>query len=178
MPSPVSATANGGSGTKQGVGVLALRTIRDTVSAYFQQQNWPYREAERDPMLYFAANGNSGTWLCRAVVDDDHGVFAFNSVLPSHVPPDRRLDVAEFIARVNPGLRMGSVNLNIDTGEVYVQTGVMVGKAELPERMVELLIQVNLKLMDDLLPVFAPLLAAKLSPLEAVRRLAVKPQMH
>jgi len=44
-------------------------------------------------------------------------IFVYDSLCPLHVAANRRADVAEYITRVNGGLRIGAFELDWDEGE-------------------------------------------------------------
>lgn len=145
-------------------------TMQETVEAYLGKRGWAYRAAEDGPLLFVNVPTESGRLRCRAVIADEHGVFGFSSRLWRNVPADRRVAIAELIARINLHVTHGHFNLDFDRGIVYCQASVRLGDEPLPPQMVHVLAQVTIDMMAYFGPALEQVIDGTLTPAEAMPR--------
>jgi hypothetical protein len=68
--------------------------------------------------------GQHGSWLLVGQAYEDRGQAAIYSVLPEHVPEERREAVAILLARINYGLILGAFAIDLDDGEVRFRASI------------------------------------------------------
>jgi len=87
-------------------------------------------EVEEHPEQGWVATdgfGEHGSWLLVGQAYEDRGQAAVFSVLPEHVPAERRAAVAELLTRINYGLIVGAFVIDLDDGEVRLRAAIDLG---------------------------------------------------
>src|SRR5262249_47600370 len=89
-------------------------------------------------------------------------------ILPSNVPEEKRVEIAEFITRANYGLVIGNFEMDYNDGEVRYKTSVDVEGGELTPKMIENLMRANLMTMDRYFAGVMGVLYGDRDPAEAI----------
>lgn len=87
---------------------------------------WPATPMDDERGYAIDIEGSGGAWSALALTDDGDLVFCFYSLSPVDVPDGDAHALArmsEFVDRVNHGLVAGTLELDHDTGEVRLRTG-------------------------------------------------------
>lgn len=109
---------------------MAHHDLVDRVEAWLVGQEWLLNDGvhveERGQFLLSPSDGDA-PWPVLAVVDDDDQRVLFYSVRPDDVPEEQREKIATLLTRINYGLLVGAVELDLDDGEVRVRTSVDLG---------------------------------------------------
>jgi hypothetical protein len=125
--------------------------IFNSVADFLTDDGWKYTILEDDSdllALNLSFKGHHGSWQCFAIVDEDKHWLRFYSILPIHVPDDKRLAMAEFITRANYGLMLGNFEMDLNDGEVRFKTSVDAEGGSMGPRMIDNLMRSNLITMD------------------------------
>lgn len=99
--------------------------------------------------------GEPGEWRFFVEVDEQVGGVLVYSVFPELVSEERRLAVAELVARANYLLRYGNLEMDFADGEVRIRTSVRSGPGVLGLAPVAELVRTNLEVANLVLPVVA-----------------------
>lgn len=124
---------------------------------------WPTTAMDDDAGYAIDVEGSDGAWTALVVTDDDDLVFCFYSASPVDADPGNPGSLArmgEFVDRANHGLVAATFELDHDTGEVRVRSGIelatlpsaVVGDPEVLEALVLDLSAANIGVMDRYLP--------------------------
>jgi hypothetical protein len=95
-----------------------VSTIYDQLRDYFASTGLDVDEHADAGWVATEGFGEHGSWLLVGQAHEDAGSLAVYSVLPVHVPEERRTAVALLLARINYGLIIGNFELDLDDGEV------------------------------------------------------------
>jgi hypothetical protein len=155
-------------------GETNMGPVFSTVVQFLSEEDWNYNVLDGEDMLTMGFQGQSGSWRCLASVDEERDWLTFYSALPASVPPEKRQDIAEFIARVNFGLVLGNFELDFDDGEVRFKTSIDVEGGDLTTKMVENLIYSNVLAMDRYFPGLMAVLYGNKSAQEALELLGCR----
>jgi hypothetical protein len=147
------------------------RIIFDTVKQFFTGDNWPFTQAEGEPVLQMAFEGTHGRWMCFAQAREDAQQIVFYSVSPVIVPVEKRQAMAEFLTRANYGLIIGNFEMDFDDGEMRYKTGIDVEGAEPNTELIRSLAYANVMTMDRYLPGALSVIYGDASPAEAISKL-------
>jgi hypothetical protein len=104
--------------------VTAGAIKRAAARVYFGN-GWPAEELDDGIGFSLEIDGTDASWSALALTDDDS--FTFYSLSPVEFPNDRIGQVAEFLHRANHGLLTGTFELDYDTAEVRLRTGIELG---------------------------------------------------
>jgi hypothetical protein len=128
-------------------------SIFDVLLNFFQRNNWSYSQHETEPILRMGYQGENGEWNCLARTKEKPSQFIFYSLCPVNVPQKKRLEIAEFLTKVNYGLIVGNFEMDFQDGEVRYKTyGISLENHPLNLELIGQLIFVNVMTMDQYLP--------------------------
>lgn len=119
---------------------------------FFQQDEWPFYQVERQPVLQIAFQGDNGKWTCFARAREQQQQMVFYSIFPVNVPENKRMAVAEFITRANYGMIIGNFELDFTDGEIRYKTSIDVEGDRLSFALIKRLVYANVTMMDEYLP--------------------------
>ena len=125
-----------------------MSTILETITQFFQEDDWNVELVEDESYLRWGFKGEYGRWTCIAQAMQEREQAIFYSVLPSVVPQERRSAVSEFITRANYGLLSGNFEMDWSDGEVRYKTMLDVEGGVLTVMMVRNLVHANLFTVD------------------------------
>jgi hypothetical protein len=145
--------------------------IFDTAASFFQQDGWPFRQLEGQPILQMGFQGDNGRWTCFAQAREEQKQFIFYSVCSANAPQDKRVAVAEFLSRANYGLIIGNFELDWSDGEVRYKTSIDVEGDHLSPALVKQMVYANVVMMDRYLPGIMQVMYGAASPAEAVAKI-------
>jgi hypothetical protein len=143
----------------------------DAVVDYLTEDDWRFHVVKDDTALMLPFRGECGSWQCFGTVDEEKQWFTFYSILPSNVPEEKRVEVAEYITRANYGLVIGNFEMDYADGEVRYKTSVDVEGGELTAKMIENVIRANVMTMDRYFPGLMGVLYGDRDPAEAIAEL-------
>ena len=123
-------------------------SLFDTVTQYFKDDDWKFRQMEGKTILSMGFKGDSGTWKCFARVIEDQQRFLFYSMLETNAPADKRQAIAEFITRANYGLRSGNFEMDFSDGEIRYKTFIDIEGGELTATMWKNIVYSNVATMN------------------------------
>src|SRR5262249_43344450 len=150
----------------------------DAVVDYLNEDDWKFNVVKDDTALMLSFRGDAGSWQRFATVDEEKQWFTFYSILPSNVPDDKRVEIAEFITRANYGLVIGNFEMDYGDGEVRYKTSVDVEGGELSPKMIENLMRANLMTMDRYFAGIMGVLYGDRDPAEAIAEMEEESHEH
>ena len=145
-----------------------MAQLFEAVVDYLTEDDWKFNVVKNDTALMLSFRGEAGSWQCFATVDEEKQWFTFYSILPSNVPEEKRVEIAEFITRANYGLVIGNFEMDYGDGEVRYKTSVDVEGGELTPKMIENLMRANLMTMDRYFAGVMGVLYGDRDPAEAI----------
>lgn len=101
----------------------------------YAEGGWPVTEMADGSGFTVDVEGSDGDWSALVITDDENQRFVFYSLSPVDASPDRLAAMAELLHRVNHGLVEATFELDHDSGEVRLRTGIDV--ATLPAGILE-----------------------------------------
>jgi hypothetical protein len=101
--------------------------------------------------IVFPVEGENGSWTAIIEQRDTDTVVVY-SLVPIELPVDRLLETVEFVIRLNRDLALGTFDLDLDSAEFVVRTGVDVGAMVDPTEAIRRAIHANAELLDEHLP--------------------------
>jgi hypothetical protein len=128
-------------------------SIFEALLKFFQDNNWSFSQHETEPILRMGYQGENGDWNCVARARENPSQLVFYSLCPVNVPSKKRLEIAEFLTKVNYGLIVGNFEMDFQDGEVRYKTySINAENYPLNSEMIGQLIFVNVMTMDKYLP--------------------------
>ena len=115
--------------------------LADSVVEVFEAQGWPVdTEDVADGMVRTAIRTPRTTFLGAAVVNDDESQVVFYAVHADQLPAARQADVVELVTRANAYLAVGSMEVDLDAGQLRARTSIDMGGADLSADAATLLV--------------------------------------
>lgn len=124
----------------------------ETARSWLVDRGFDPRLVEGSTILRLEDEGDNGSWVLWVETLEDEGVVRVFSSWPHEVPPERRQAVMELVTRANPGLTVGSLDLDLDRGQVSLRTALDLGGEPLTPGLLEGLVRTNVTAFDDFLP--------------------------
>ena len=94
--------------------------LQDCMKAYLDRIGCRYRRSETENLYTFALQGRKGVYPMLLYAKAPFLICIAR--LPLYIPDARRLEVAEYLHRVNFGLLLGNFEMDYDEGEVRFRT--------------------------------------------------------
>ena len=104
-------------------------------------------------------------------VDDEDRFLMVDSICPLKVPKRKMPSVTELIARINLGLKLGKLNIDMQDGEITFRTGKKLDQENIDDETLEFVIFGNTVMLDSFLPAISSVLFTNVSPQEASTKL-------
>lgn len=130
-------------------------SLFEALKAVFTGEGWSFSERDPMPVLLTELNGPSGTWKLYAHAIEERQLILFYSICPLVVPPEKRTEMASFLARANYGLAVGNFELDLADGEIRYKTSLTVEAGDVSPTLVRRLARVNALAMERYLPSIA-----------------------
>lgn len=154
-------------------------SLFDNVTAFFEQEDWPFVQIVETTSLRLTFRGDNGQWNCYAKVNPDQQTLLFYSICPIAIPEEKqngalgypcRARIAEFITRANYGMVIGNFELDYSDGEIRYKTSVDVEGSVLNSALIKQLVYTNVLTMDQYLPGILAVIEEEVEPVVALGR--------
>lgn len=142
--------------------------LYDSLVMFLQEDEWKFTRLEGEDTVVLTFNCANATYLCYAQARESQQQVVFYTIYPLHAPPEKRQQAAEFAARVNYGLVLGNLELDMNDGEVRYKTSADVSSTPFTLPLLRSLMQINLSTSDRYYPAFTSLLYTGVTPADAV----------
>ena len=129
-----------------------MKSITKTVESFFRREGIKFKQAGHTGVLKVGFAGEHGCFLGYSDTDEEKRTVHIQTILPVKAPRDKRLRVAELIARINQYLLIGNFELNMDSGLIGYKTSIMLGNGELLDDTIEHLLFGNWSATDRYFP--------------------------
>ncbi|MCT7989851.1 YbjN domain-containing protein [Laspinema sp. D6] len=143
-------------------------SVFETIINFFKQDDWVFVEIPGESTLRVAFQGDNGQWNCYAQAIEEQKRFVFYSLVPVPAPENKRLAIAEAIARANYGMGIGNFELAWDTGEIRFKTSIDFEGAVPNSGAIAHLVYLNVLTMDKYLPGIMQVIYSNLSPAQVI----------
>jgi hypothetical protein len=143
----------------------------DALVMFLQEDNWKFTPMAQETAALMTFNCANASYLCYARVREEQEQAIFYTIYPLRAPAERRAEVVEFVARVNYGLALGNLEVDVGDGEVRFKTSVDVSVALFSLPLLRALMQTCIATADRYYPGYTALLYSDITPAEAVARI-------
>lgn len=143
-------------------------TAFEKIVEFLESEEVRFEAVPEESMVRFNFAGQSGSWFVLGSSFPEANRVIFLSILPSLVPAERRAAVGEFINRINFGLVVGNLEIDMDGGEVRFRTSMDLDDVEVSVEMIRNLLYANVYMTDAHVPVINKVAFGDLDPVAAV----------
>ncbi len=145
--------------------------LYDALVMFLQEDEWKFTPMAGETAALMTFNCENASYLCYARVREEQEQIMFYTIYPLRAPAERRAEVAEFVARVNYGLALGNMELDVGDGEVRFKMSADVGVAQFSLPLLRSLMQTGIATADRYYPGYTALLYSDITPAQAVARI-------
>jgi hypothetical protein len=145
-----------------------MSRLVDTLITYLEEDEWKFTRMDSDDTVVLTFNCANATYICYAQARESQRQIVFYTIYPLRAPEDKRMQAAEFTARVNYGLVLGNLELDMNDGELRYKTSADVAAGPFTIQLLRSLMQINLSTADRYYPAFAAMLYGGATPADAV----------
>lgn len=124
----------------------------DIVCQHLDQEDMFYGIKRDKGLIQSTLTGNNGTYQVVIDVKEQSSILIVYVMLPCKVPPNKRLDIAEFITRANYGIMIGNFELDFLDGECRYKGSLDFSGGVLVGSMIEQLIGKSAYTMNRYFP--------------------------
>jgi hypothetical protein len=146
-----------------------MNAAYDKLCEYLTSQNIGFWSRSEDLSICTDFRGEVGTYRIFARVDADDSLFQVFGYSPVRVPPGSRPAIAEAVARINYGLRVGKFEMDCDEGELRFQAAQILPDDDLDEQTIQRLIGTTMSMLNIYLPAVLSVIYGNELPKDAVR---------
>lgn len=127
-----------------------METLLSAARNFLHNKGW--KTQRKGSCLRTYIRGEHAHWLLQVVTNEDDRWVVARSIVGFEVPEAMRARVATYLAHVNYGMILGSVEIDMDDGEVAVKTSLRLTHDAITPAMLEDLFMANFVSMDNILP--------------------------
>ena len=137
------------------------------VETYLNSQNWKFNYNSTKGLFTFNMSAKNFTGVRVVVQINDDSIIAY-AIAPINVPEEKRQAACEFIARANYGLKVGTLEMDMNDGEIRNRTYI-IAKDALPNLAdVEKCVDFSFLVLDRYGKGLLPMIYGNLTPEAAV----------
>lgn len=146
-----------------------MKLLFDALTDYLEAKDLRYSRTEDYDSLTVCYHLKNARVTCSIHIDEEKRYLSCCTRAGIIVPKDKFDAVAEFIARANYGMGIGSFQFNYENGDVFFKTAILADDTELSPNMIRPFLYQNMNTYDLLYPGFMGVLYQNCEPEEAIR---------
>lgn len=146
-----------------------MNAAYDKLIQHLDSQNIGYWSRSEDRSIFADFHGEVGVYRVYAQVDADDNLFQVFGCSPVRVPVGSRPAIAEALARINRGMRVGKFEMHYDEGDIRFQAAQILSDDNLEDETIHRLMNTTMAMLDTYLPAVLPVIYGNELPKEAVR---------
>ena len=145
--------------------------IIDTVQESLTSQDWHFERNNERNLIKTGVKGKNASFTMYFDAREDQEQLFLYIMCPNHVPEDMRVAAAEFLTRVNYGLKIGNFEMDMDGGEVRYKVSVDVEGTTLTPIMVRNMLGCAIPMTDRYFPGLMAICYGGKSASDAIRQI-------
>lgn len=124
----------------------------DTLKTWLEEEGWAPQPVDGKFALWARYSSSEDLLTCYFQIFVEREQYVFYAVPTLKVPRERRNDVAEFIIRVNHGMRIGNFDMDFETGKLNFRSSVNFKDETLTAALIRGAIEPSIEAVDMYLP--------------------------
>ena len=142
--------------------------IYEATKAWLATTGWRFMEHPERSYVAFPCQGRHALWQCYAMANEERERFVFHAVAAVRAPEAARLEVAEYITRVNYRVLLGNFYLDFSDGEIGYKTSFATDGVDDPTSLLAPTVFANLHTADRFFPGLTAVMYGGSTPQQAV----------
>jgi len=155
-----------------------MKTVTESLVEFLEANDLNYTALPGQSAFHLCIHTENADYGCVAVVLEREQEVVVYSVCPVRVPQEKRAIVAEFITRLNYGMRLGSFDMDFDDGEIRCRSALGVRGNGLTEPLLAHLFRANIRTMDRLLPNLLAVIYGRRIPQKEIEWIKTETDQH
>jgi len=147
-----------------------MKRIDEAVRSFFEREEIRFEHTELPEVFKLGFVGENGCFLGYVDADEDERTIQIRTLAPVVVSRGKRSQAAELLTRINQRLVLGTLELDMDNGDIACRTSIILGESDLPHDIMEHLLYANWCVMDRFFPAVNAVLFGNMSPKQALDR--------
>jgi hypothetical protein len=149
-------------------GGQTMNLAYDKLCEHLTNQNVRFWSHSEDLSIFTDFRGEVGTYRIFARVDAVDSLFQVFGHSPIRIPAGARPAIAETVARINCGLKVGKFEMDFDEGDLRFQAAQILTDDDLDELTIQRLIGTTMSTLDMYLPAILSVIYGNDLPKDAV----------
>jgi hypothetical protein len=145
-----------------------MHTAFESLIQHLDEHHVSYLTDNDGRCIWADFRGEVGTYRIIAQVDSDHELFQVFGLAPIRVAAGCRPAIAETLARVNYGLKVGKLEMDVEDGELRFQAAQILADDNLPGSVIHRLIGTTMAMLDRYLPAVLSVIYGNELPKDAI----------
>lgn len=137
---------------------------------HFESVDWPVDPDPEHRIIHLSYKGNEAEYRCVAAILNDPLVVQFFVIIPTAIPTDKLMKIAEFTARANWGLTLGRFEFSFGERQLRFQTAAPLPDGKFNEYTMKRLVVLNIASVEAYFPAIMSIIFADVSPAAAVQK--------
>jgi hypothetical protein len=129
-----------------------MSTLYERVRGFLDDEGWDVEEEMAEGLFYSAAEAENGTYDVVVAADDENQRIGVWAIYPEEIAATRRVAVALYVTRVNHGLAIGNLELDLDAGIVRCKASIDTEDLEITATAFANLVAAAVELLDVYVP--------------------------
>jgi len=146
-----------------------MENIFESFCQFLDEDNWRYRVEEDQAVIRFGIQGETADFDCYVDIKPDRHLCTLYVIAPNRVPPLKRTQVAEFLARANYRLLLGCLEMDMEDGELRYRNSVYVEDSVMSQAMVGAMIYGSISAMERFYPGLMSIIYGDVTVMEAIK---------
>lgn len=97
-------------------------TLFQILYQVLKQDGWDFEYDDKNELFRMEIRGINSDFICFAIVDEEQESLLCNTYIKQKIPFSKRLEVCNFMNRVNYELAIGNFEMDMDDGEIRFRT--------------------------------------------------------
>lgn len=124
----------------------------DKIIRHMEEKELEFAVKRDRSLIFTTMTGNNGSYRVICDLKEEDKILIVYVFSPVKVPPNKRLDIAEYITRANYGVMIGNFEMDFTDGELRYKGGIDYSGGELVDGMIEQLIGKSAYTMNRYFP--------------------------
>ena len=137
--------------------------------AHFDRNEWSYQADDEKLLVRAGIKGRACSFEFVAFIDEHDEVFQVIALVPVAIPEGCRSAVAETVARINYGLKIGNFEFEYDEGRLRYRVGQILVDGRLEDGTIHHAIGCCVSLVNRYLPAVLSVIYGNELPKDAIR---------
>ncbi len=155
-----------------------MGALLDVVEEYLIEIGWKFEKDDDSDVIKTGVNAKNASFRLIIYSLEEKDLLTIYVAQDNNVPENKRILLAEFIARANYGLNLGNFDIDMEDGELGYKVSADLEGGTLSTDMVGNMVGAGVSTMDQYYPGLMAVLFSNATPEEAIIQIERPPTTH